>query len=78
MPIKTKTRINISVAPEINKTLVRLAERDRIPVATKALELIKKALQIEEDDILNLLAEERDTKSAQYISHKKAWARFTR
>lgn len=72
MPTK-KQRINISVSDEITNTLENLALRDQVPVATKALQLIQIALQIEEDDALDIIASSRDKKSSRYIPHKLAW-----
>ena len=50
-----------------------LAKRDEVPQATKALYLLRLALEIEEDDMLNALAAERDTGKAAFVSHTKAW-----
>jgi len=69
----TKKRINITLSDEFEKVLELLARRDEVPVATKASELIKMAIEIDEADILTMVAEERDTKNAKYISHDKAW-----
>ena len=71
--ISTKKRINISVSEDINQILKQLARRDNVPVATKTLELLKEAIQIEEDVIWEKLAETRDTKGAKYLSHKEVW-----
>lgn len=70
----TKKRINISLPENIDIALTRLAERDDVPEATKAVHLLKMALEFEEDDIFNKLAEKRDTKNAKFVSHKAAWA----
>lgn len=70
----SKKRINISLSPDIEKTLKHLAARDQMPQATKAVYLIKLAIEIDEDDALNQLAEKRDTKGAKFISHKNVWA----
>ena len=69
----TKQRINISVSDEIKSALIKIARRDHMPAATKAAHLITAALEIEEDIVLNEIAEKRDRKDAQFISHKKAW-----
>lgn len=68
-----KTRINISLPKEVEKTLGFLAKRDDMPEATKAVDLIRLALEIEEDQVLDKIAGFRDVKSAKFISHKKAW-----
>ncbi len=78
MITKTKKRINLSVSADIDRVLTKLAERDEVPIATKALELLKKALQIEEDVVLDFLAQQRDTKTARYVPHHKVWSRLTR
>lgn len=70
----TKKRINISLPEDIEISLKQLAVRDDVPEATKAIHLIKLAMEIDEDDIWNTLAEKRDTKGAKFVSHKKAWA----
>ena len=57
----TKKRVNITVSNEIAEILKLLAKRDGMPEATKAGELLKKAIEIEEDEIWNMLAEERVT-----------------
>lgn len=68
-----KGRINITVSPEIKQALTKLAERDRVPTATKAADLLREALEIHEDVVWNKIAEKRDKKNARYISHEKAW-----
>ena len=68
-----KKRINLSVSEDIDSILKTLAQRDNVPVATKTLELLKEAIEIEEDVILEKIANERNTKDSKYISHEKAW-----
>ncbi len=70
----TKRRLNISLSDELNQALTHVAERDNVPQATKASELLKRALEIEEDIVWNDMASSRDTKDAKFIDHKKAWA----
>jgi len=68
-----KKRVNITLSEEFEKILNLLAERDGVPVATKAVDLIKIAVEIDEADILNVIAEKRDVKGAKFLSHEKAW-----
>jgi len=70
----SKKRINISLPDDVELALKELAERDNVPQATKAIHLIKVALEIDEDEVWNALAEKRDTKKTKFISHKDAWA----
>ena len=70
-----KQRINISIPDEVKFALIKLARRDHVPPATKATHLITTALEIEEDVVLNKIAEKRDKKGARFVSHKKAWSR---
>ena len=71
--VKMKKRINISVSADINRILMQLAKRDDVPVAAKTLELIKKAIEAEEDRIFDALANKRNTPNARYFSHDEAW-----
>ena len=68
-----KKRMNVSLPSEVEAALAILAKRDDVPQATKALHLIQIALEIEEDDVLNAIAEKRDAKNTKFVSHKKAW-----
>lgn len=69
----TKPRINVTISPDVEAGLKILAKRDRVPVASKAAELLSFALAIEEDQALIALAESRDTADAKYIPHDKFW-----
>ena len=69
----TKKRINISVSKELENAIIKLAKRDEMPQATKAEHLIRYAIEIEEDNILNTIAEIRDISSAKFVSSKVAW-----
>ncbi|OGI60151.1 hypothetical protein A2641_03660 [Candidatus Nomurabacteria bacterium RIFCSPHIGHO2_01_FULL_37_25] len=69
-----KKRINISLSPSLNIMLSRIAKRDNIPQATKAIHLLEMALEIEEDFVFDKIARERDTKNARFLDHKQVWA----
>jgi len=68
-----KKRLNVSLPEDVESALQILAERDDVPQATKALHLIQMALEIDEDDIFNAVAEKRDTRKVKFVSHTKAW-----
>ncbi len=68
-----KTRINITLPAEVEQALVRLAARDEMPTATKAVHLIRLALEIEEDEVWDAIAAKRDTGKARFVSHRRAW-----
>ena len=68
-----KNRINLTVPVEMGRALERIAKRDESTVATSALELIRRALEVEEDDALLAVAEKRDAKKIRYTSHARAW-----
>jgi len=69
-----KTRINVTLPKDIEAMLKKLAKRDDVPQSTKALELIKMALEIEEDELWDTLAAKRDTPRATFLSHDEAWS----
>lgn len=68
-----KHRINLSVPRDIDQALQRLAVRRDLSVATTALDLIKQALELDEDTVLQRVASTRDRKGATYVSHRDAW-----
>lgn len=68
-----KKRINVSLSPSVDRVLTKVAQRDGVPVATKAAELLSFALEVEEDAVLGTLAVSRDTKTARFVSHRRAW-----
>lgn len=69
----TKKRVNISLSSELEKVLTKISERDEVPQATKAAELIRIAIEIEEDQVLDVIASKRDIDGVKFIPHKKAW-----
>ena len=69
-----KNRTNLCLPKDVDMALGYLSERDDVPKAAKAVQLIEIALQIEEDDVWNALAEKRDTKDAKFVSHKNVWS----
>lgn len=71
--LTTKKRLNITLSPDMETAIKRLAERDRVPRASKAAELLLMALEIEEDRVWDKLAQKRDKRGAKFLSHKTAW-----
>lgn len=69
----TKTRINLTVPSEVERDLHRIARRDDRSLATVALDLLRRALEIEEDGVLLEIAEGREKKRAAFLSHARAW-----
>jgi len=45
----TKYRMIVSLPPGLEQALARLSRRDRMPRATKAVELLSHAIELEED-----------------------------
>jgi hypothetical protein len=69
----TKKRLNITLPEQLDRVLARIAKRDAVPQATKATQLLALALEIEEDVVLGVLAQERDTKSVKFVDHADVW-----
>ena len=66
--------MNISLSAPLERILARLAKRDQVPQATKAAELIRIGVEIEEDEYFDIIASERNMEKVKFVSHKKAWA----
>lgn len=69
----TKKRINISVSRELDDALLKLARRDRVPQATKAEEMIRLGIELEEDILLGRVAGERLRTAKKFLSHAEVW-----
>lgn len=73
-----KTRINLSVPDNLDRVLHRLAKRDDLSVASKALDLINRAVELEEDEVFLQIAKARESKKKiKYLSHEKTWKQDT-
>lgn len=70
----SKKRVNITLPADLEEAVHFLSKRDKVPQATKVVELLEIAIEIEEDAIWAKLAAERDTPDAVYISHEEAWS----
>lgn len=70
----TKTRINLTVPSGMERALHRIAKREEMSVSAVALDLIRRALDVDEDATLLSVAEAREHDGAAAISHKRAWA----
>ena len=77
MTTKTiKRRINIPPDKEMESAFVSIVKRDKMPVTTKAKELLRLALELEEDVAWSALVEERLANHKKFISHEEAWKGF--
>ena len=68
-----KKRTNITLPDELDGALNFMSRRDNVSKSTKAVQLIQIAIELDEDEVWNSLAEGRDKKGAKFISHKNAW-----
>ena len=69
----SKKRLNLTLPEDLEEMLVGFAKRDKMPVAAKAIEFLKIAIELEEDAVWAALAAERDTPDAEFVSHEDAW-----
>ena len=59
------------------KALISAAKRDGVPIASKAADLIRIALELEEDLAFGQLVEQRIKEGPiKLLSHKQVWAGF--
>lgn len=64
-----KSRINISLPDDTKNVLLSIAKRDQMPAATKAVRLMEIGIEVEEDEIWNTIASNRDHGDATLHSH---------
>jgi len=74
MPTKNP-RINVVLEKPLYKNVERLAERDGVSLSLKVRDLVKKALEIEEDISLSKLAETREKtfNRKKSLKHHEVW-----
>lgn len=71
-----KKRIQITLNPEAEKFISAISKRDKLPVGTKAAQLIEMALEIEEDAYWGKMAEERLKNTKTFYSHEQVLKRL--
>ncbi len=64
-----KSRINVSVPDDVKLALTKLAKRDQLPTATKAVRLIELGLELEEDEVWDRIAAARDQVDSKFHKH---------
>lgn len=74
MPAKNP-RLNIVIEKPLYKTIERLATRDGVSLSLKVRDLVKEALEIEEDIALSHVAETREKSfdRNKALKHIKVW-----
>jgi len=74
MPTKNP-RINVVLEKPLYNNVERLAERDGVSLSLKVRDLVKEALEIEEDISLSKLAETREKSfnRKNSLKHDEAW-----
>lgn len=68
-----KSRINVSVPDDVKVALTKLAKRDQLPTATKAVRLIEMGLELEEDEVWDQIAASRDQKASKFHTHTEVF-----
>ena len=71
----TKRRLNITLAPEVEKLITHIAKRDRVPEATKISELLSISLIMEEDKAFSVFAEGRLKEKGRKLTHAEVWGK---
>ena len=75
MPAKNP-RINVVLDPPLFKNVQFLAEKDGVSLSTKVRDLLKDALEIQEDICLADVAEKRENTfdAKETLSHRDTWS----
>ena len=75
MPAKNPI-INVVLDPALFKSVRFLAQKDGVSLSTKVRDLLKEAMEIQEDLFLADIAEKRENSPAakQALSHEDTWS----
>ena len=68
-------RINVVFEEPLYKSIERLAKKDGVSLSLKVRDLVKEALEMEEDVALSIFAEEREKtfKASKTLKHGEVW-----
>ena len=74
MPAKNP-RVNVVLEKSLYHEIERLAKREGVSLSLKVRDLVKEALEIEEDIALSAFAEEREKtfRKSTALRHSKVW-----
>lgn len=72
----TKTRLSLTLPADLAVFLKKISLRDAMPQAAKAVELLEKAWEIEEDAYFGKLADTLHQVDKGFVSHKKFWSQI--
>ena len=75
MPTKNP-RINVVLDIPLYKNVQFLAEKDGVSLSTKVRDLLKEALEVQEDMLLTAFAEEREESwdDSSALTHEEVWS----
>ncbi len=70
-----RSSVTVSLEGPLYRTVERLAKREGLSLSLKARDLIKEALQIEEDVALGVWAEDREKtfQKSSALKHNEVW-----
>jgi hypothetical protein len=76
----TNPRVNVVLEEPMYDSVRRLAKRDKVSLSLKVRDLVKEALEMEEDRSLTVLAEERDRTfdASKALTHEQVWGPLRR
>jgi predicted DNA-binding ribbon-helix-helix protein len=76
----TNPRVNVVLEEPLYDSVRRLAKRDKVSLSLKVRDLVKDALEMEEDRGLTVLAEERERTydASKALTHKQVWGPLRR
>ncbi len=68
-------RINVVLEEPLYKSIKRLAKKDGVSLSLKVRDLVKEALEMEEDIALSVFAEgrEKSYKKSKSLKHDEVW-----
>lgn len=74
MPAKNP-RVNVVLEKPLYRDIEHLAKRDGVSLSLKMRDLVKEAMEIEEDIVLSVLAEKREKtfRKSSALKHDEVW-----
>jgi len=72
MPTEKK-RLHLTLTPEMERAVAQLSKRDEVPQATKVMQLLQVALELDEDLVWGQIVAERKATHKKLLTHEEIW-----
>lgn len=71
-----KIHLSLDLPKDVSTYMKMSADNDRMSLEEKAVDLLRKGLEMEEDEYFSKMAEERIKEGGEHTSHEEVWKKL--